>query len=156
VLQNDPNNNEALKELKALEDHLRSLAETEGKKVADICRLIHTKSGLLSELPMCRDKNYVLDMARKIVSGHGRQEPEAQGAEPFDQDLYLSLVQNEGERLADISRQIYDVCALSSRDVDWDLLSAQARWILSPYSGQESEAQANMEIGCPGVHLKED
>jgi hypothetical protein len=149
VLQNDP------VPKGALEDHLRSLVGSEGEKVANICRLIHTKSGLLSESPVCADRDYVLEMARTIVSSHRAEQSEAQGSEPFDEEMYLGLVQNEGERVAEISRQIYDACALSG-NVDWCLLVDNARWIISPYCGVESEAQANIVIGSRGVRLKED
>jgi hypothetical protein len=69
--------------------------------------------------------------------------------------MYQGLIQNEGERIAAIARQIYNACALSSH-VDWDLLADNARWIISPYSGEESEAQANTVIGFPGVRFKDD
>ena len=149
MFQNNPAPNRELKE------QLRSQVDREGKEVADICMLIHAKSGLLSESPVCEDQNFVLQMARSIVSSHRGKESEAQGSEPFDENMYLALVQNEGERVAEISRQIYDACGLS-KNVDWDLLVDNACWIISPYCGEESEAQANIEIGFAGVSLEED
>jgi hypothetical protein len=149
VLQNNPVPN------RALEDQLKSLVESEGEKVAKICRLIHTTSGLLSETPVCRDWDYVLQMARTIVLSHRPEESKAQGSEPFDEDMYLLLVNTESERAAEISRQIYDACALSS-DVDWNFLVDNARWIISPHMGIESEAQANVVIGYRGVYLEEN
>jgi hypothetical protein len=94
-------------------------------------------------------------MAHTIVLSHQREESKAQGSEPFNEDMYLLLKQTEGQRVAEISRQIYDACALSS-DVDSNLLVDNARWIISPYIGIESEAQANIIIGFRGVYLEED
>jgi hypothetical protein len=138
-----------------LEDQLRALVPAEGEKVANVCRLIHITSGLLSESPLCKDSDYVLEMARRIVSSHQCEDSNAPGGEPFDEEMYLGLLQNEGERVADLSRQIYDACDLSS-NVDWCLLIDNARWILSPYCGEESEAQANIVIGFRGIRLQED
>ena len=149
MLQNKPVPN------RALEDQLKSLVDSEGETIANICRLIHTKSGLLSESPVCKDWDYVLQMARTIVLSHRREESKAQGGEPFHEDMYLHLEQTEGQRVAEISRRIYDACALSS-DVDWNLLVDNARWIISPYMGIESEAQANIVIGYRGVYLEEN
>lgn len=94
-------------------------------------------------------------MARTIVSSLKRYESETQCSEPVDDEIFLGLVQNEGERVADISRQIYDDCALSA-NVDWCLLVDNARWVLSPYCAEESEAQANIVLGFPGIRLKEE
>jgi hypothetical protein len=94
-------------------------------------------------------------MARQIVSSHGDKELEPQRPEPFDEEMYSGIAQNQGKRVAEISRQIYDVCALSS-NVDWCLLIDNARWIMSPYQAEESLAQANIVIRSRGVRLKED
>lgn len=141
-----------------LEKGFRSLAESEGEKVATICRLVHNESGLLSAAQICSDWNVLLDLARTIVSSHLSPVSESDTARPFDKKMYDALVQNEGPRVADICRQIFDGCDLarSPDTIDWDLLVDQARWIISPYSGIESEAQANMEIGFPGIRFLED
>lgn len=149
VFQNNP----AIK--RVVEEQLRLELASEGKDIREICMLIHTKSGLLSESPRCDDRDYVLEMARKIVSSHRSKESEAQSSEPIHENMYQWIVEYRGERVAQISRQIWELCALSGK-VDLDLLVGHACWILSPYNGADSDAQANIEIGFPGVRLKED
>ena len=74
----------------------------------------------------------MLTMARTIVSSHQCEVSEVQCNRGFDEKMYQGLIQNEGERIAAIARQIYNACALSS-NVNWDLLVDNARWIISPY-----------------------
>ena len=138
-----------------LEAHFKTLEVEEGEQVAGICRLIHATSGLLSESRVCADKDHVVHMARTIVQSHRREGAEAQGQGPMDEDMYRHLVDTESERVANLCLEIYHRCALSN-DVDWNLLVDNARWIISPYIGEESVAQANIVIGFPGVSLQED
>ena len=140
---------------KALGDFFSSLVDREGEKVAKIFMLIHNTSGLPREFQSCNDFDHVLKIARRIVSSLGGDEAGSQAVVPFNEDMYASLEQNDSERVAKISREIYNACALSS-NVDYDELASCAYLVISPYGGIESEAQADNEIGFPGYNLMED
>lgn len=96
----------------------------------------------------------MLYLARTIVASHRCDESETQRGEPYPAEMYECDQQNNGQRVAEICRKIYYACGLSHK-ADWVLLLNNASWVMSPYQGILSEAQANMNIGYPGVYLEE-
>jgi hypothetical protein len=61
------------------------------------------------------------------------------------EDMFACIDQNEGERLSVICRGIvWKFLAQGLPINDWDFIVNEARKVLSPYAGIESEAQANL------------
>jgi hypothetical protein len=61
------------------------------------------------------------------------------------EDMFASIDQNEGERISVICRGIvWKFLSQGLPTNDWDLIVDEARRVLSPFAGIESEAQANL------------
>ena len=61
------------------------------------------------------------------------------------ENMFASIEQNEGERISIICRGVFWMRNVQGLSIDdWDLIVDEARRVLSPYAGIESEAQANL------------
>jgi hypothetical protein len=60
-------------------------------------------------------------------------------------NMFASIEQNEGERISIVCRGIVWKRKADGMPIDdWDLIVDEARMVLSPYAGIESEAQATL------------
>jgi hypothetical protein len=142
-----------------VEGKLRLLSESDGQKIADMCRLINETSGPLSGNLRPADWNTCLELARKIVSEYENKPVSNPPAYiPFDDMYFEMLVQNYSQRIAEISKKIYEICGLGNTTPRGrlDNLEDNASMVIAPYSAIESAAQAEIPIGFPGVSFVED
>lgn len=130
-----------------VEGKLRLLSESDGQKIADMCRLINETSGPLSSYRRPADWNACLALARRIVSEYenkARLNP-PEHTLPFD-DLSLQiLAHDESPQVAEISKTIYEICQPENTPKShWEKLPEYAKMVIWPPSVLESAAQAEI------------
>lgn len=61
------------------------------------------------------------------------------------EEMFANIEQNEGVRISIVCRGIVWKRHAKGQPIDdWDMIVDEARMVLSPYAGVESEAQANL------------